>query len=187
MMALLFSAVQKSVSAAATTVPDPADQEKIQKQTKADVAASLALLPKMLQDAGTSVSVQNAFMYSAALDTHLAGRIDPSSTAALGATGKISLSFKGLDELVKKQDEALMPGADPMTLGYLGGLTLLQAKGLPDKAADGKSIRNYVIELTQDGKILLNGAPLTSLAINQNKSMTLPHSTLPPAPAPSKP
>ena len=150
---LLLTALQKSTATAA----DAATQA----QTKADMAAALSALPKMLQEAGTSISIKNTFMKSAAVDTTIAGKIDASTSSPLGAAGKITLAFKGLDEFIHKlQSSALQPGADPHALGFIMGLTALQMKGHPDKAADGKSLLNYIFELTQDGKILLNGTDL---------------------------
>jgi hypothetical protein len=56
----------------------------------------------------------------------------------------------------------------------------LQMKGQPDKAADGKSMRNYGFELKQNGDILLNGVvinpKMAPAGAGQSKPLS-PHMT----------
>ena len=177
---LLFTTIQKSADKAATL---PAADG--QNQTKADMSAMMDLLPKMFQEDGTSVSIQNTSIKSTALETTLSGKLDANAASPLGAIGKMTLTIKGLDEFIKKlQGSALQPGADPHVLGYLGGLSFLQMRGHPDRAADGTSLSNYIFELTQDGKTLLNGVDLKPSSANQN-SPAIPPGSMQSSPAPS--
>jgi hypothetical protein len=128
---------------------------------------AIAGLPKLLQDAGASVSVQNTFVRSADLDTTLSGKMDANAAATFGATGKMTLSVKGMDEAAQKFQS--LAAKDPQMMGITSGLTGVQMMGQADKAADGKSLRNYALEITPDGSIMLNGADIKGLAMMLGK------------------
>lgn len=186
---LFSAALEKSVNA-------PQSDPAAQKQAKAEAEAALAQAPKILEDAGATVTVQNTFVKSDAVDAQLDGRINASATSPLGGIGKMTLSIKGLDEVVKTmQASAMKPGADPNALGYLGALTIVEMRGQPDKAADGKSLRNYVLELTPEGKTLLNGqdistppqAPPAVPATEQPNPLPHSHPMIPAAPPQTAP
>jgi len=186
MMGQFLDVVRKSTAAAADKTDAAAQAE-----AKAEVSAAGALLPKMMQDAGASITVQNTYMKSDSIEASLKGKIDANANSALGITGKAYLTFKGLDEAIEKmQGSAMKPGSDPHTLGYLMGLMTVQTKGAPDKAADGKSLRNYGFEVKQNGDLLLNGALLSTRgAPGQSTAPTpvMPHShPMIPAPAPTQ-
>ncbi len=194
MMGQFFTLVQKSVAAAGDKT-DAAAQDA----AKAELTTVAVLLPKMLQDAGTTLSVDNTYVKSATVDATLKARIEAKAAAVIGAIGKMTLTFKGLDEAVQKmQGMALTAGADPHILGYFAGLTALEMKGQPDKAADGKSLRNYILELKESGDMLLNGVVVnprgTPADAGQPKPATPPFGMSPPhmhpmmpAPMPAQP
>lgn len=190
MASQLFTIVQKS-AITASTEQTPEAHKQANADTKAEMATAASLLPKILEDAGASLTVDSS-LKSDALGTSLKGKIDANNSAALGATGRITIAFKGLDELVHKmQGEALQPGADPHAMGYFAGLMGLQIKGQPDKAADGTSIRNYIIEVKQNGDILLNGETLNPKGTTTGTAPVppvMPHShPMIPAPLPGNP
>src|SRR5262249_50314647 len=147
---------------------------------------ALAQLPKMLQDAGATISLQNTFVRSSGVDANMDGKINATAASPLGGIGKVTLSIKGLDETIQKmQSTSLKPGADPHMLGYLGAITIVQLKGQLDKAADGKSLRNYLFELTPEGKLLLNGQDVNAQPALPPAQPAPAQST--PAPAPEMP
>ncbi len=180
---LLFNTVQKSVAA------NTSSDTNAQNQAKADAAASAALLPQMLKDAGASITVQNTFIKSTALETNLNGKVETGNKPDESAAGKMVLSIQGLDEFIKQMKaSALQTDADPNTLGYLGAIIAVQMKGQQGKSPDGKSLRNYVFELTKDGRTLLNGTDLgvPPAASQGNKGMVTPQTQpMTPAPAPT--
>jgi hypothetical protein len=142
---------------------------------KAETQAMVAALPKMMQEAGTSVSVENTYLKSAAISTAVSGKLGADSAAKLGAVGKMTAVFRGLDEfIVKLQQDSLKSGGSPQTFGYLAGLSMLQSHGTPGKAADGTSLRNYVFEVTPEGKVLLNGTLLYPLPVPETKAPAAP-------------
>ncbi len=162
MLEPLFAALQKSVAAGKAPAQDPAQGAIMQ---------AVGAMPKMMQDAGATLTVQNTFIRSKDLDTSLEGKINAAAATTFGATGKMTLSVKGIDETTQKlQAMAVKPGADPQMMSYVGGLTVFQMMGQSDKAADGKALRNYVFELTPDGKILLNGSDLKLLTASLGKA-----------------
>ena len=115
----------------------------------------------MLQEAGTSISIQNTFLKNPDLEAKFTARVVADAAAAIGATGKITMSVKGLDDAISKlQSMKANPGADLKMDGYFDGLALLMMMGQPEKTADGKTVYNYVFEIKNDSKTLLNNMNL---------------------------
>lgn len=128
-------------------------------QAQDQASAALAQLPKTLESAGTSMSMGNTYAISDAVSMSIASKVNADAKAALGATGKVTVVIKGLDEFVQKvQDTALKAGSDPQMLAYLMGIMTVQTRGQLSKAADGMSIRSYMIDMQKNGDVLLNGA-----------------------------
>lgn len=153
---VLFGAITKSLDmASASQGANP----------NAEMQAAFASLPQILGQAGANLAIDNTFVKSTALETTLAGNITANATAAMGATGTVTLTVTGMDEAIQKlQAEATKPGADPNMLGPVSMLTPFQLMGQSDKAADGRSIRRYAFEMTAEGKVLLNGADMSAMA-----------------------
>jgi hypothetical protein len=156
---------QATVNAAKDTkdTKDPLAQKVAQDEVKKKISDAVALIPGILQDAGTSLAVNNTFIQSTGLTTRVQGRADASPDAKLGAAGKATVTFKGLDEYIEKTKAAAMrPGSDPHMMGFLLGLMAVQMKATADKAPDGTSIRNLMIELRKNGDIIVNGTVLNA-------------------------
>lgn len=126
--------------------------------------AGLAALPEALIAAGTSLSIQDSFVRSRDLNSSIAGKISTTPNAVTGITGKMTLSIKGLEGVISKlQTLAIKPGADSQLVGYAGSLTAIMLIGQEGKSADGSKTNDYVLEMTQDGKLLLNNINIQSL------------------------
>ncbi|MCK5556399.1 MAG: hypothetical protein KAI76_09180 [Alphaproteobacteria bacterium] len=124
------------------------------------------LLPKMLQDSGSSLSIQNTFVKSEDINVDLAGKINVSATSPIGAVGKMTMYVRGLDETIKKlQTLAVKPDANQQIMNATGALAIFQMMGQSDPTADSgsASLRNYVFALTPDGKLLLNNVDFNAL------------------------
>ena len=146
--------------------------------TVSPTAAGAQSIPKMLQESGTSLSLQNSYLKSTDLDIAVSGNIVASATAVLGATGKIMLSVKGLEEVLKKMKaESSTPTAQ--TVYLISGLTVFSMMGQHDKAPDGRTVSTSNFELTPDGKMLLNGADIKEVMA----ALTAPAAPIAPAPA----
>lgn len=155
MIGQFFNIAKKQANTVAT---GPDAQKKAQDATKAMYNDAVAQLPKILEDAGASVSLYNTYAKSDAISASLESKIDADPKAVLGVVGKVTMSIKGLDEFTQNmQNAALKTGADPHMLGYLMGIMTLQTKGMPGKAADGVSLRNFAVDLKKNGDVLLNG------------------------------
>ena len=93
-----------------------------------------------------------------------ASDLEASANGGLGILGKMTVSLKGLDNIIQKmQALAAKPEEDPALLGYIGGLGMVQMMGQVATAPDGKPLRNYMFEFTPDGKTLLNGVDIKML------------------------
>jgi len=156
---------QATVNAAKDTkdTKDPMAQKVAQDEVKKKLADALALIPGILQDAGASLAINNTFIQSSGLTSRVQGRFDASPDAKLGAAGKATVTFKGLDEYIEKTKAAAMrPGSDPHMMGFLLGLMAVQMKATADKSPDGISLRNLLIELRKNGDIVVNGTVLNT-------------------------
>jgi len=83
--------------------------------------------------------------------------------AALGLDGTFDIALRGLDATIRKVQPA--PGA-PLSdeaRSTLTTLTMIQALGQQSKDAAGNEIRTYQVVIGADGRVVLNGADLTSL------------------------
>lgn len=195
---ILYRAIQASIGAEQAPESPEADkkEEKTAEQIAAEaaVANATAALPKILQDARSSLTVDNTFIKSAELDLLLAGKIEADAAAVPGAVGKMTLSIRGMDETIQKLQAEAKKGADPSMMSYAGGLTVVQMIGQASVAADGKSLRSYIFEMSPDGKVLLNGADINLIASGFAGSMgkgavpdlpPTPEQVSPPAPTPA--
>lgn len=125
---------------------------------QAEARAGLQRLPQLLQRAGTTMNIQSISLNGRDVTLNAGGAVQAAANAGLGATGKVTVSLRGLDEFLQKMKADVMkPGSDISMLATAGALATLQFKGKESKAADGKSLRNYIFELMQDGRLLLNG------------------------------
>ena len=154
----IFTIITKRSLANATNANTP---KQVQAQAKADSAKAVDQLSRTLKEAEASIAVNNTYLKSNALGVSLQSKLDASTDNVLGVNGKTTVAIKGLDEFVQKiQDAALRPGSDPHLLAYLMGFMTIQTKGVPSKAADGISIRNFAVELKKNGDVILNDAVL---------------------------
>ncbi|MCE9506745.1 MAG: hypothetical protein K8R48_00300 [Alphaproteobacteria bacterium] len=152
---MLFDNLKKSIEMLNTAkTSSPAANGAAQEQLRAIFSTSM----QILQTAGTSLSIQDTFLKSQDLETGITGRVEANPAAALGMTGKITLSLKGLEEsLLKLKTAAAKPGADPELNGYINGLTLMMMMGQSEKPAGGPAVYSYPFEIKSDTKTLFDG------------------------------
>ena len=129
----------------------------------------LASMQQLLTNAGTTLAIKetgagNAAEYSILLN----GTATANIKAIFGATSKARLEVFGIDKLIAYAQQAaadptLPADAKTKAQGFLQTLTMLQMIGQQSQNARGQPIRSYDVELTADGKTLLNGADLMSV------------------------
>lgn len=142
---------------------DPMAQKVAQAEVQKKISDTLELIPGILQQAGTSLAVNNTFIQSDAVTTRVLGKVDASTDARLGASGKATITFKGLNEFIDKVHAvAVRPGSDPHMMSFLFGLMAVQMKSTQSKGRDGISIDNMNIELKKNGDIIVNGLVLNT-------------------------
>jgi hypothetical protein len=157
--AMVRQAVDSSLAAeqAAGTVYQAKANADLQQQA----AMSLMAMPQLLVNAGSTLTVANTFLNAPDLSSVLEGKFTASATSPMMATGAMTLTLKGLDEAVRKlQALAQKPDANPRTAGIAQALAIMQLQGQLGQGADGSSNRSYKLEITPDGKALLNGVDI---------------------------
>lgn len=148
--------------------PDASKQIEIQQQAMMHLVSLATLLPQQLSAAGSRLEIKNTYMKSADLDSTLAGELKANPTSPIVAEGSITLSLKGIDELILKlQSLAQKPDASPELARYASTLSMLQVYGQPAAAQDGKSIRKLTLNFSKEGQILLNGQPILGGVVPQ--------------------
>ena len=135
-----------------STVMDSAERQAAQDKAGMEAMSALATLPMLLTEAGTKLTVNDTRVDSPNLLTSLDGYFTMTQ-------GKMTLAFKGMDELITKLQSMNTPQSAEMAQK----LTLMQMSGQNQPGPDGKSNRVYVFEMTPDGKFLLNGADMSAL------------------------
>ncbi len=130
---------------------------------------ALASAQQLLTNAGTSITIKDTRAGNATeYDVLLNGTATANIKAIFGATGKARLEVFGMDKLIAyAQQIANDPAADVANKATaqkaLQTLTILQMVGQMGKNAKGQDIRSYDLELTPEGKTMLNGADMMSV------------------------
>ena len=151
---------------------------------KSQIALAMLALPQQLSDAGTALDITNTFMQAADLTTTLDGKFTASPTSPLVAEGSMTLGFNGIDELIAKL-RLLGETGNAKANAYAQGLILLQLSGQQQQAVNNKSLRTYKLELTPEGKALMNGADLSSFISGFTGKAQDPSPAPAPAPTPT--
>lgn len=126
------------------------------------------LIPQLLTQAGTYLKIRKSFFGNNTYNVLMDGQMNANLKAVMGADGKARLEMAGLDQLVaslksRLKDPALTPEQKQSLQGTLVTLTVLQLSGQQGKNAAGQAIRSYDLELTNEGKIMVNGADLSAI------------------------
>lgn len=126
------------------------------------------LIPKLLTQAGTNLKVTQSFFGNNTYNVQIDGLLNANLAAVMGAEGKAKLDITGLEKLIalvkaKVKDPALNADLKARLNKSLITLTILQMTGQQGVDAQGQPMRSYNLELTNDGKIMINGADLSML------------------------
>lgn len=131
--------------------------------------AAMASAQQILTNAGTSLTVKDTRVANARdYDILLNGTAHANIKAVMGATAKTRLEIFGIEKLIAyaqhaSADPTLAPEKKAKAQQMVQHLTLLQMLGQQGKNAKGQDIRSYDLELTAEGKTLLNGADLATV------------------------
>jgi hypothetical protein len=138
------------IDAASRDLDDPATREKASK----DMQGTLATLPQKLAGAGTTLTVGDTYLRAPEMAATLEAKFTANAASPLVAVGGLTFTLEGLDEFVEKtQSMSSAPGAT----SYAQLMVPFQMMGKPGKTAAGRSQRAYRIELSQEGRLMLNG------------------------------
>lgn len=130
---------------------------------------ALASAQQLLTNAGTSLTIKDTRVGNTTeYDVLLNGTATANIKAIFGVTGKARLEVFGMDKLIAYAQQTVNdPAADVARKAgvqkALQTLTILQMVGQMGKNAKGQDIRSYDLELTNEGKTMLNGADLMSV------------------------
>ncbi|QQG37097.1 MAG: hypothetical protein HYS17_04855 [Micavibrio aeruginosavorus] len=130
---------------------------------------TVAMAQKLLTDAGASLKIVNtgaskADEYSVLLNGSAAANIQ----ALLGGTAKLRVEIFGLETILSSlqtlaNDPAVSAENKQSAANALQVLTLLQMIGQQGTNGNGQPTRTYDVEITPDGKQLLNGADMMTV------------------------
>lgn len=130
---------------------------------------TVAMAQKLLTDSGATLKIANTGaskdnQYSLSLNGAAAANIQ----AQLGGTAKLRLEVFGLETILSSlqtiiNDPAANPESKQSATEALQAMTVLQMIGQQGTNAVGQPIRSYDVEITPDGKRLLNGADLMTI------------------------
>ena len=149
------------------------EKEAAERKQKADaqVADALSTLPGLLVKSGAQISIKDSFINAPDVNSRLEGTVKAEGTdikTGLPAVGTITLNITGLDEALAKLQEKSVN--DPEAQSFVQSATILQMFGQLSKTPDGKSLRVYKIDMQPGGKVLLNGADLSTVAGSLGKA-----------------
>jgi len=143
-------------------------------QFQDNVGMALAFMALGLQQsmaaAGSTLEIERIAWSSTKIDAAMTGALVASASSPTGATGALTLAVEGLDAAVAELGAA---GAGPETQELAMPLAMLQAMG--QRTEENGTVRHlYVLELTPDGRTLLNGNDVGPMMDGLTGGTTLP-------------
>ena len=112
-------------------------------------------------DAGTEIKINKNNFQSKDIDFITNGSVKASPTAILKVIADVTLKIRNLDNIIAKYSA---PGVLPQQFQQVIAMaTMLQMVGVPETNAKGENIRSYRFQLTEDGKMMLNGSDMGAL------------------------
>ncbi len=119
-----------------------------------------------LTEAGTQLKLPHFVIESDVAAITAEGAFDVNPAAPQGVTGALQVAITGLDEVIALL-EAEASGGNPDAFGPLGMANWL--KSLARRETDGQSrvVDHYSLQLTADGRTLLNGQPFAAPVMPQ--------------------
>ena len=115
------------------------------------------LLPAMTE-AGTQLKLPHFRAESEAAAVTAEGAFDVNPASPLGMTGRLDAAITGLDRVIALLEPEANAG-DEESLQALGMAAWLKGLGRRETDSTGQAVDRYVLELTADGRTLLNGQP----------------------------
>lgn len=127
------------------------------------MAMTGTMLAEAATNAGTELRLDKLTLDTPTTSGSVTGALRMLSKAAMGAVGGAEVVLRGLDAAAEAMKPK--PGAQPNPEAQeaLGMIAMLQAMGQQGKDEAGKDVRSYAFELTEDGRVLLNGADMSAM------------------------
>jgi hypothetical protein len=117
----------------------------------------------------------------------LNGQVSANGQSPLRAIGTGELVVRGLDALMRDLGATNQPGARQGGGGTGAMIGPLVALGQQGTGPDGQPTRTYRIELTADGRLMLNGSDMSALIGGMTGPRTTQQPTTPATPPGGKP
>ncbi|MDB5490560.1 MAG: hypothetical protein JWO78_409 [Micavibrio sp.] len=123
------------------------------------------MIPELLTQAGTTVKVSDSSFGNATYNVLMNGLLNADVKSLYGARGKMKLEAKGVDQLLKAmqtqmKDPKLSAQAQAGLQKAYVVMMVVNGVGQQDKAT---GMRVYDLELTPEGKVMMNGQDLSLL------------------------
>lgn len=114
---------------------------------------------QMVSEAQTEFAIPVLAIDAQEVDVEGSGSMAFKAGAMMGAVGGADLTARGLDGLLQA-----LSGVEPNEMVQQIQMGVMMAKGFgKPETANGETIYRYVLEVTEDGRATLNGAPLDQL------------------------
>lgn len=127
-------------------------------------AAMMTKIMPLLSKAETSIVFEDNRIKAASYDASMTGRFTADQSAVMNIAGSATTKIRGMDQAIQElQAEINTAGPEKAkTLRKtLQGLTFMQMMGQADP--DNPDTRIFKVELTKDGRMLLNGSDMSAL------------------------
>lgn len=134
-------------------------------QGQADEVAGL-LAPQILERltaAGSEIRVETLTVDTPATKGQATGSAHFDADSPHGLTANLDVVLTGLNAAIKAMKPNKGKKPDQATRDALATATVFQALGQAGKDATGRETRSYHIEVAADGRVLLNGADISTL------------------------
>ncbi len=137
--------------------------------TPEQMAGSPLGIVSLLAQSGSQATINSILIKNAQSAFNLKGQVKPAPNTPLNATGKLTLDATRMDQLILGIND-VSSTLSPQDQGKLQGLrvafTMMAALGQNVDA----NTKRYNVDLTEDGKIMMNGTDFTPLLITAPKT-----------------
>ena len=135
---------------------------------------AMVMVPQLLTQAQTNLALTETSVGNDKYKIHGNGKMTADLNAAMGMTGQANAKIHGLDVLIDSLNKAaaseeIDEDKAKNIQDTLQALTMIKMVGQMEKDEMGRDIRTYDLQLTSEGKAILNGSDLQAF-IKSNQS-----------------
>jgi hypothetical protein len=119
--------------------------------------AMFGAMQQIVKQATMKLTLEPSNLMAELVQFDASGAFDVRPQTVTGLVGKLDIAIHGIDDAMLAANEAAATSPDATNI--LMGLSMLQAQAKREQDAEGKPVDRLVIEMTEAGAMLINGAP----------------------------